>query len=92
MPNFIKGNGITTELISEIRTYRKNSISMIICIKRRRRKFGFYQSGIAEKSLLIDLSGTYDIIEKVKRALDFLGQPKIWDLWESVCAQIEIST
>jgi len=50
-------------LISEIRTYRENSISMIICIKRRQRKFGYDQSGIAEKLLLIDLSGTYDIIK-----------------------------
>jgi len=40
--------------------------SMIICIKRRQRKFGYYQNGIAEKLLLIDLSGTYDIIKKVK--------------------------
>jgi hypothetical protein len=49
-------------LISGIRTYRENPISMIICIKRRNRKFGYYQSGVAKKLLLIDLSGTYDII------------------------------
>jgi len=28
-------------LISGIRTYRENPISMIICIKRRHRKFGY---------------------------------------------------
>ena len=59
-------------LISVIRTYRENPISVIICIKRRHRKFGYYRSGTAEKSLLIDLSGTYDIIKKLERNLDFL--------------------
>ena len=49
-------------LISEIRSYRENSISMIICVKRRHCEYGYYQNGIAEKLLLIDLSGTYGII------------------------------
>ena len=60
-------------LISEIRTYGENSIIVRICIKIRHCKFGYDQSGIAEKLLLIDLSGTYDIITRVKRTLDYLG-------------------
>jgi hypothetical protein len=46
---------------------------MIICIKRRHGKFRYDQSGIAEKLLLLELSGAYDIITRVKRILDFLG-------------------
>ena len=61
----------TAFLISEIRSYRENPISMIIRIKRRYRKYGYYQSGIAKRLLLIDLSGTYGIILKIKKILIF---------------------
>jgi hypothetical protein len=45
---------------------------MIICIKRRHHRFGSFQSGLAEKLLLIDLSGSYDKINGIKRIFGVL--------------------